>query len=86
MAVFAILSSNPEVRRKNNLNLHIVYNNVPGIHAVQITIRDSEDMAAARIDVSSSVQIIDISMSYLAKEVSRKLAGSASLQYSDLVK
>lgn len=86
MAAFAILSSNPEVQRTNNLHLHTAYKNVPGIHVVQITVRDSEDVAAARIDVASSAQVIDISISYLAKEASRRLAGSASLQYSDLVK
>lgn len=42
--------------------------------------------AAARINVASGAQIIDINMGCPAKKVNRKLAGSALLQYPDLVK
>jgi tRNA-dihydrouridine synthase B len=41
---------------------------------------------AARINVESGAQIIDINMGCPAKKVNRKLAGSALLQYPDLVK
>ncbi|MFO6285029.1 tRNA-dihydrouridine synthase, partial [Pseudomonas aeruginosa] len=42
--------------------------------------------AAARINVESGAQIIDINMGCPAKKVNRKLAGSALLQYPDQVK
>ena len=46
-----------------------------------------EEMAdAARINVESGAQIIDINMGCPAKKVNRKLAGSALLQYPDVVK
>ncbi|MGP8863214.1 tRNA-dihydrouridine synthase, partial [Klebsiella pneumoniae] len=41
---------------------------------------------AARINVESGAQIIDINMGCPAKKVNRKLAGSALLQYPDVVK
>ncbi len=41
---------------------------------------------AARINVESGAQIIDINMGCPAKKVNRKLAGSALLQYPDQVK
>lgn len=41
---------------------------------------------AARINVESGAQIIDINMGCPAKKVNRKLAGSALLQYPDSVK
>ncbi|SQB37223.1 tRNA-dihydrouridine synthase B [Citrobacter koseri] len=48
---------------------------------------DPVEMAdAARINVESGAQIIDINMGCPAKKVNRKLAGSALLQYPDLVK
>jgi len=54
---------------------------------VQIAGCDPEDMAAAaRINVEAGAQIIDINMGCPAKKVNRKLAGSALLQYPDLVK
>ena len=39
---------------------------------------------AARINVESGAQIIDINMGCPAKKVNRKLAGSALLQYPDV--
>lgn len=54
---------------------------------MQIAGCDPDDMAAAaRINVASGAQIIDINMGCPAKKVNRKLAGSALLQYPDLVK
>ncbi len=54
---------------------------------MQIAGSDPVEMAdAARINVESGAQIIDINMGCPAKKVNRKLAGSALLQYPDLVK
>ena len=87
MAVSEMLSSNPEVWRTDKSRLRMVHNDEPGIRAVQIAGCDPEDMAAAaRINVASGAQIIDINMGCPAKKVNRKLAGSALLQHPDLVK
>ncbi|WP_205414316.1 tRNA-dihydrouridine synthase, partial [Serratia marcescens] len=57
------------------------------IRTVQIAGSDPKEMAdAARINVESGAQIIDINMGCPAKKVNRKLAGSALLQYPDVVK
>ncbi|RVS66126.1 tRNA dihydrouridine synthase DusB, partial [Citrobacter freundii] len=65
----------------------MVHVDEPGIRTVQIAGSDPVEMAdAARINVESGAQIIDINMGCPAKKVNRKLAGSALLQYPDLVK
>ncbi len=87
MAVSEMLSSNPEVWRTDKSRLRMVHSDEPGIRSVQIAGCDPDDMAAAaRINVASGAQIIDINMGCPAKKVNRKLAGSALLQYPDLVK
>lgn len=87
MAVSEMLSSNPEVWRTDKSRLRMVHSDEPGIRAVQIAGCDPDDMAAAaRINVANGAQIIDINMGCPAKKVNRKLAGSALLQYPDLVK
>ena len=65
----------------------MVHIDEPGIRTVQIAGSDPKEMAdAARINVESGAQIIDINMGCPAKKVNRKLAGSALLQYPDVVK
>lgn len=57
-----------------------------GINAVQIAGCDPDEMAkAAQINVEYGAEIIDINMAAQPK-VNRKMAGSALLQYPDLVK
>lgn len=57
-----------------------------GIRSVQIAGSDPELMAeAAQFNVSNGAQIIDINMGCPAKKVNKKLAGSALLQFPDLV-
>lgn len=87
MAVSEMLSSNPEVWRTDKSRLRMVHVDEPGIRNVQIAGNDPDEMAAAaRINVASGAQIIDINMGCPAKKVNRKLAGSALLQHPDLVK
>ncbi|AWK14425.1 tRNA dihydrouridine synthase DusB [Candidatus Fukatsuia symbiotica] len=87
MAVSEMLSSNPEVWWTDKSRLRKVHNDEAGIRAVQIAGSDPDDMAeAARINVADGAQIIDINMGCPAKKVNSKLAGSALLQYPDLVK
>lgn len=87
LTVSEMLSSNPEVWRTDKSRLRMVHSDEPGIRSVQIAGSDPHDMAeAARINVANGAQIIDINMGCPAKKVNRKLAGSALLQYPELVK
>ncbi|MBT1426387.1 tRNA dihydrouridine synthase DusB [Dickeya dianthicola] len=87
MTVSEMLSSNPEVWRSDKSRLRIVHSDEPGIRAVQIAGGDPDEMAAAaRINAENGAQVIDINMGCPAKKVNRKMAGSALLQYPDLVK
>jgi len=57
-----------------------------GIRSVQIAGADPQQMAdAAQYNVEIGADIIDINMGCPAKKVNKKLAGSALLQYPDLV-
>lgn len=87
MTVSEMLSSNPEVWRSDKSRLRMVRSDEPGIRAVQIAGSDPDEMAAAaKINTDFGAQIIDINMGCPAKKVNRKMAGSALLQYPDLVK
>lgn len=87
MTVSEMLSSNPELWRTDKSRLRMVHSDKPGIQAVKIAGCDPADMAAAAvINVANGAQLIDINMGCPAKKVNRKLAGSALLQYPDLIK
>ncbi len=87
MTVSEMLSSNLEVWQTDKSRLRRIHKDEAGIRTVQIAGSDPDEMAAAaRINVANGAQIIDINMGCPAKKVNRKLAGSALLQYPDLVK
>jgi len=87
MTVSEMLSSNPEVWRTDKSRLRMVHSDEPGLCSIQIAGCDPDDMAsAARINVASGAQMIDINIGCPAKKVNRRLAGSALLQYPYLVK
>ncbi|WP_420842905.1 tRNA dihydrouridine synthase DusB [Erwinia mallotivora] len=87
MTVSEMLSSNPEVWASDKSRLRMVHSDEPGIRTVQIAGCDPKEMAnAARLNASSGAQVIDINMGCPAKKVNRKMAGSALLQYPELVK
>ncbi|EJA3106804.1 tRNA dihydrouridine synthase DusB [Cronobacter sakazakii] len=87
LTVSEMMSSNPEVWASDKSRLRMVHVDEPGIRTVQIAGSVPEEMAeAARINVDNGAQIIDINMGCPAKKVNRKPAGSALLQYPDLVK
>ncbi|MCX8958601.1 tRNA dihydrouridine synthase DusB [Erwinia psidii] len=87
MTVSEMLSSNPEVWASDKSRLRMVHSDEPGIRTVQIAGCDPKEMAeAARLNALSGAQVIDINMGCPAKKVNRKMAGSALLQYPDLVK
>ena len=87
LTVSEMMSSNPQVWESDKSRLRMVHIDEPGIRTVQIAGSDPKEMAdVARINVESGAQIIDINMGCPAKKVNRKLAGSALLQYPDVVK
>ena len=87
LTVSEMMSSNPQVWESDKSRLRMVHIDEPSIRTVQIAGSVPEEMAdAARINVESGAQIIDINMGCPAKKVNRKLAGSALLQYPDQVK
>ncbi len=86
LAVSEMLSSNPEVWKTEKSMSRMDHSGESGIRAVQIAGADPELMAqAAQYNVANGAQIIDINMGCPAKKVNKKLAGSALLQYPQLV-
>ena len=64
----------------------MVHQGESGIRSVQIAGADPQLMAdAAQFSVENGAQIIDINMGCPAKKVNKKLAGSALLQYPDII-
>ncbi|MDO4430195.1 MAG: tRNA dihydrouridine synthase DusB [Lonepinella koalarum] len=81
-----MMSANPQVWHTEKSKLRLSHHQDAGINAVQIAGSDPNEMAqAAQINVGYGAEIIDINMGCPAKKVNRKLAGSALLQYPDLV-
>ncbi|MEE6032432.1 tRNA dihydrouridine synthase DusB [Avibacterium gallinarum] len=81
-----MMASNPRVWHTEKSKQRLAYHQDVGINAVQIAGSDPQEMAqAAQVNVGYGAEIIDINMGCPAKKVNRKLAGSALLQYPDLV-
>jgi tRNA-dihydrouridine synthase B len=86
MAVSEMMSSNPLLRDSDKSRRRMDHEGETGVRSVQIAGADPELMAdAARFNVDQGAQIIDINMGCPAKKVNKKMAGSALLQYPDLV-
>ncbi|QJR80795.1 tRNA dihydrouridine synthase DusB [Alteromonas pelagimontana] len=86
LVVSEMLSSNPRVWNTDKSLLRMDHTGEDGIRSVQIAGADPALMAqAAQLNVSNGAQIIDINMGCPAKKVNKKLAGSALLQYPELV-
>jgi len=86
LAVSEMLSSNPKVWKTEKSMNRMDHSGESGIRAVQIAGSDPTLMAqAAQLNVANGAQIVDINMGCPAKKVNKKLAGSALLQYPDLV-
>ena len=63
LTVSEMMSSNPQVWESDKSRLRMVHIDEPGIRTVQIAGSDPKEMAdAARINVESGAQIIDINM------------------------
>ena len=86
LGVSEMLSSNPRVWNTAKSMQRMDHSGESGIRSVQIAGADPDLMAeAAKFNVANGAQIIDINMGCPAKKVNKKLAGSALLQYPDLV-
>lgn len=86
LVVSEMLSSNPKVWQSAKSQQRMNHKGEVGIRSVQIAGSEPELMAqAAQFNVSNGAQIIDINMGCPAKKVNKKLAGSALLQYPELV-
>ncbi|MGR6980895.1 tRNA dihydrouridine synthase DusB [Testudinibacter sp. P27/CKL/0425] len=81
-----MMSANRDVWHTEKSRLRVAHHADIGINAVQIAGSDPLEMAqAAALNVGCGAQLIDINMGCPAKKVNRKMAGSALLQYPDLV-
>ncbi|WP_208933301.1 tRNA dihydrouridine synthase DusB [Rheinheimera sp. F8] len=86
LAVSEMMSSNPLVWQSEKSLKRMTHADESGLRSVQIAGADPQQMAeAAQFNVEHGAQIIDINMGCPAKKVNKKLAGSALLQYPDLV-
>lgn len=86
LVVSEMLSSNPRVWNTAKSMQRMDHSGESGIRSVQIAGAYPDLMAeAAKFNVANGAQIIDINMGCPAKKVNKKLAGSALLQYPDLV-
>ncbi|MBN7826115.1 tRNA dihydrouridine synthase DusB [Bowmanella dokdonensis] len=87
LVVSEMLLSNPDVWKSDKSIHRMNHEGETGIRSVQIAGSEPELMAMAAIhNVETGAQIIDINMGCPAKKVNKKLAGSALLQYPDLVR
>ncbi len=86
LAVSEMLSSNPLVWQSEKSQNRMGHRQESGIRSVQIAGSDPAQMAAAaQYNFEIGADIIDINMGCPAKKVNKKLAGSALLQYPELV-
>ncbi len=82
-----MMLANPQVWHTEKSKLRLAFDQSLGVNAVQILGTDPQEMAkTAKINVDCGAEIIDINMGCPAKKVNRKQAGSALLQYPELVR
>lgn len=81
-----MMSANPKLWKTSKSKQRMVHEGESGIRSVQIAGSDPQLMAdAAQFSVENGAQIIDINMGCPAKKVNKKLAGSALLQYPNII-
>jgi tRNA-dihydrouridine synthase B len=86
LAVSEMMAANPELWHTRKSLLRMDHNGETGIRSVQIVGSEPEQLAdAARFNVASGAQIIDINMGCPAKKVCNKAAGSSLLRDEKLV-
>lgn len=87
MSYSEMMSANRDVWHTEKSQLRVAHHADVGINAVQIAGSDPQEMAqAAALNVERGAQLIDINMGCPAKKVNRKMAGSALMQYPELVR
>ena len=87
MTVSEMFLANSDVWHTDKSALRMISNDDVGIRAVQIVGADPDEMAkAAEFNVKHGAQLIDINMGCPAKKINKKLAGSALMQYPELIK
>ena len=87
MTVSEMFLANSNVWHTDKSALRMISNDDVGIRAVQIVGSDPDEMAkAAEFNVRHGAQLIDINMGCPAKKINKKLAGSALMQYPELIK
>ena len=87
MTVSEMFLANSDVWHTDKSALRMISNDDVGIRAVQIVGADPDEMAkAAEFNVRHGAQLIDINMGCPAKKINKKLAGSALMQYPELIK
>ena len=87
MTVSEMFLANSDVWHTDKSALRMISNDDVGICAVQIVGSDPDEMAkAAEFNVRHGAQLIDINMGCPAKKINKKLAGSALMQYPELIK
>ncbi|MDF7671397.1 tRNA dihydrouridine synthase DusB [Orbaceae bacterium ESL0721] len=87
MTVAEMFLANPDVWHTEKSSLRISSSADIGVRAVQIVGSDPSEMAkAAELNAKHGAELIDINMGCPAKKVNKKLAGSALMQYPDLVR
>ena len=87
MTVSEMFLANSDVWHTDKSALRMISNDDVGIRAVQIVGSDPDEMAkAAEFNVRHGAQLIDINMGCPAKKINKKLAGSALMQYPELIK
>lgn len=86
MTVSEMFLANADVWHTEKSSLRMVSENNVGIRAVQIVGSDPDEMArAAELNVKYGAELIDINMGCPVKKVNKKMAGSALMQYPELV-
>lgn len=86
LVVSEMLSANPQLRDTDENRRRLDHSGELGLRVVQIAGADPAEMAAAaRYNVAEGAQVIDINMGCPAKKVNKKLAGSALMQFPELV-
>ena len=81
LTVSEMMSSNPQVWESDKSRLRMVHIDEPGIRTVQIAGSDPKEMAdAARINVESGAQIIDINMGCPVPKIAGNNCGSALMK------
>ena len=87
MTISEMFLANSDVWQTKKSALRMVSTDDMGVRAIQLVGSDPDEMAkAAEFNVKHGAELIDINMGCPAKKVNKKIAGSALMQYPELIK